>query len=779
MISRSKRFFRCISIAGLLGSLTPLVAQSPTPTPATDTMILPSLTVIGSKENVARLPGSGVFIDTSDIRTLALDDINQVVRRTPGIYMRQEDGFGLFPNLSLRGVSTTRNGKITIMEDGILMAPAPYSDPSAYYTPNVGRMSGLEILKGSSQVKYGPETTGGIINYLSTPIPSNTGGSLSASVGTDRDLRLHATYGGKFKAAWATVGVLLENVYRENGGFKTIDAAAGGGYAGSDQTGFRRNEPLAKLRFDFAGSVAQSLELSYGQTDLTADETYLGLTDADFRANPFRRYAASRFDKIVTEQERLALRYAIRPTGALALRVVAYQTDFARNWYKLDGAGVGATGGFLNPAEALAGQHGPVIVDVLRGGAAGRLRVRANNRVYGAKGIESVATWDFTTAAVTHRLEVGARFHRDFADRFQWDDTFAQAANGSANLLSAGVAGTQENRRAESDALALYVHDRIAAGRLTLTPGIRFERIDYTDIRRSTALTTLSQETSRSSRSIDYFAPGLGLTWAQSDDLTWLAGVHRGISPPGPGSVTGGIGKETSLGFEAGLRHRHGRDFSAEVVFFHTAFKDLIVEQNAGGGGGAGQTSNIGQVDSTGMEISATYDPARSRGWKLSNPWHLAVTWTHARLANDVNAVGNSGSVAESIFSGGRAGNKLPYIPEFQIALGTAVEFDRWSLHLDTFFQPRTWASANNAAALINPDASAAAGLQPAADSRYGRVDAFLLVDAGIHYRISPRTRLKLTGSNLLGWDYIASRVPIGPRPGPPRSFLFGCETRF
>ena len=251
------------------------------------------------------------------------------------------------------------------------------------------------------------------------------------------------------------------------------------------------------------------------------------------------------------------------------------------------------------------------------------------------------------------------------------------------------------------------------------------------------------------------------------------------MSPPGPGSAGNFLEEETSLGFEAGFRHNNRRDLSVELIGFHTAFDNLIVEQNAGGGGGAGQTSNIGQVDTSGIELAFAYDPSLRRGWAVRNPWNLSFTWTRARLGNDVNATGNSGGVVESIFSGGRKGNRLPYIPEFQVALGTRFESGAWSLHLDTFYQPRTHASANNSSALINPDASAAAGLQPAADSRYGRVDAFFLLDASLHYRLGSRTRLKVSGTNLLNWEYISSRVPIGPRPGAPRTFTGGIEYRF
>lgn len=766
--------------AACVGVSAQTVASSALPLAADDELLfLSDVVVIGSKQNVERMPGSGAFIAGTDFRTFAYDDVNQIIRRTPGVYIRQEDGYGLFPNVSLRGVSTTRNGKITVMEDGILMAPAAYSDPAAYYTPNAGRMSGLEVLKGSSQIKYGPETTGGIMNYLSTPIPQGRAGYVAATYGSDSDLRLHANYGGRESAGDMTLGWLVENVWRRNNGFKTIATATGGGYTGSGDTGFERNEPMVKLQLDFGTEAPQSLEFKYGRTDIEADETYLGLTDPDFRADPFLRYAASRYDHISTEQERLSLRYTIRPTAALKLGVTAYRTDFARNWYKLNDAGAGPTGAFRNAAEILAGQHGDALIDVLKGGAAGRLRVRANNRTYGSEGVDTHAIWDFTAGQVHHKLEAGARWHSDFSDRFQWDDIYTQAADGSATRTTAGLPGTQDNRRAESNALALYVQDSITAGRLSLTPGIRYERIDYTDIRRSTAPATLNQVTGRTGKSIEYFTPGIGLNWAQTEHVTWVGGVHRGVSPPGPGSSNNGLTEETSLGFEAGVRFNNRTDLSAELIVFHTTFDDLIVEANAGGGGGVGQTSNIGQVDTTGLEFALSYDPSVSRGWSVHNPWQLSFTRTHAVLANDVNATGNSGGVAESVFSGGRKGNHLPYIPKWQVALGTAVEADQWAVFFDAFYQPRTWASANNSPFLINPDASSAAGLQPALDSRYGRTDAFLLLDVAAHYRLTKATTLKLAVTNLLDWEYISSRVPIGPRPGAPRTVSLGIEHRF
>ena len=83
------------------------------------------------------------------------------------------------------------------MEDGIPASPSPFSDPAAYYSPTAGRMSGFEILKGTSQLKYGPNTTGGIINYISTPIPDKQSLHLRTTYGEFNERVTHAHSGGK------------------------------------------------------------------------------------------------------------------------------------------------------------------------------------------------------------------------------------------------------------------------------------------------------------------------------------------------------------------------------------------------------------------------------------------------------------------------------------------------------------------------------------------------------------------------------------------------------
>ncbi len=147
--------------------------------------VIKEVMIIGTKEANLKLSGSGVRIDADELKKHAYSDLNQLVSAVPGVYVREEDGFGLRPNIGIRGATSDRSQKITLMEDGVLIGPAPYSAPAAYYITNASRVFALEVLKGPSAIKSGPHTVGGAINLVTRPVPIDNTAEIDLTAGSD------------------------------------------------------------------------------------------------------------------------------------------------------------------------------------------------------------------------------------------------------------------------------------------------------------------------------------------------------------------------------------------------------------------------------------------------------------------------------------------------------------------------------------------------------------------------------------------------------------------
>ncbi|MDZ7842740.1 MAG: TonB-dependent receptor [Gammaproteobacteria bacterium] len=734
---------RTCLFAGLaLGLAAPAAAQEAGNDSAA---VLNRVNVIGDPAAIYDIPGSAHYISAEQMREQSYDDINRVLRRVPGVYLREEDGFGIFPNISLRGVDTSRSAKVTLMEDGVLAAPAPYAAPSAYYSPTTGRMSGIEVLKGTSQIRYGPHTTGGAINYISTPIPGQERTFIRAQYGENNEIRNHAYHGNTVETDYGRVGYLAEIYYRETDGFKRIDSAPD--FNDTGRTGFHNIEPMLKVSWEPDTDTFQRFEVKYGHTDKEADETYLGLTTSDLRQDPYRRYSSSRFDNIDTEHDRFHLRHFVAPSDSFDLVTTAYYNKFARNWYKLNGTSAGDISG------ALAGGPG---LGCLRGTEACTLEVRANRREYSSWGLQSEGTAYFDTGAASHELTIGVRYHEDEEDRFQEEDDYSQASNGAITGVSRGIPGSQANRVDSADAVAVFLQDRIEHGDWWFTPGIRYESIDYARNDRSSG--------ARRGESLDVWGGGIGAGYRLNDEWQAFGGVHMGFSPPGPGGAIGdNLEEETSIGFELGTRYaRSDGAAAAEIVGFLTQFEDLIVTPNFGATGSS-ETENLGEVDAHGVEVSAQFDAGAANGWSFSNPYFLSFTYTNAEIQSDTGEAS-----AGSIFSFGRKGNKVPYIPEYQLTAGTSLEFERWGASLTASYVDSTFTSANNVSAEVDGEGNP--------DARFGKTDSYTVVDVSAHYNLNSNARLFGGVHNLLEEEYIVSRQPLGPRPGRDRTWFVGVE---
>lgn len=713
---------------------------------------LEPLTVIGSQEGVLDLPGSGYFVPNSEIRQQNYTDINRVLARVPGVYVRQEDGYGNFPNISIRGVDGTRMEKITVMEDGILTAPATYSAPAAYYSPKVGRMAGVEVLKGSSQVRYGPHTTGGIINYLSTPIPDEQRFYLRTTYGTDGTILGHAHFGDTFETEYGRFGYLIELFQNQSDGFRNI--APGEAFGGSDDTGYQVTEPMVKLFWEPDTAVRQRIELKYGYTDFEADESYLGLTEEDVQSSPNRRYAATRFDNFQSDQHRSYLKYLIEPSDELKIEAALYRNEFQRNWYKLnDVRNVGEiAGNNLSLSEALLDPAG---LALLQGGGPGDLRIRANSRDYLAYGAQIATEYRFETGTLAHALQFGTRYHRDEIRRFQRNDFVNQGPNGAVTGITTGQNGSGGNRLQEARAWAFWLQHEISFGALTVTPGLRYETVDgeFTDYQSDPTNTITRNE----SGNLDAWIPGVSFQYELTPEQRVFGGVHRGVSFPSPRNFLRDTDLEESIGYELGYRGNH-EGVDVELVGFYTDFDNLIA--TADGFGNTTNSRNAGEAEVYGVEFLTSADLLRS-SMAHHVPVYFSATYTKSELQKALSSGGG-----DDIFAGGRAGAELPYIPEWKLAAGIGYENDCWGVALDASYVSSAFGTAAN---LDSPMSSA----------RQGEIESLLLFDLSGHYQVNENTRVLAGLANVFDEQRIVARVPHGPRANQGRTWYIGAEVEF
>lgn len=729
------------------------------------TQLLGEVQVIGSKEKIREIAGSAAYLDEKEIRTHNYADINRILKYVPGVYVREEDGFGLFPNISLRGVDPGRAAKTTIMEDGVLTAPATYSAPEAYYSPDPTRMRSIEVLKGSSQIQFGPHTTGGVINYLSTQIPTSEQFYNRTTFGSNFEVRDHLYFGNTFKTDNGNIGVLVENFYRSNEGFKRI--APTPDFRTNDQTGFRKDEPMFKLMWEPNSAKYQRFEAKFGYSNLNYHDGYLGLSEQDVRDNPYTRYSATRFDQIQSEHWRSYVRHFININPTFDLVTTAYGNVFERNWQRLGGCNQGgALTTELSLGECL---QNPAGLAILKGTAAGSLMFRDNKRSYYMAGGESILNSKFQVAETDHKLQTGVRFHHDQERRFQDVETLTQSSTGVITSRTNGVPGEGGSRREATNALAFHVKDAIKYQNFTFTPGARYERlfVKWDELPPNTPVTSAdgSYGTWAAGGSLNY---NLVSTPVYTSDV--FGGIHRGISVPNPQAfLEDNIKPETSIGYELGYRYKNNpRAFGAETVFFLTDINNMIVVDSLGASGtGLGRTDNAGKVRSWGFEFQTQYDPGLNLQWGFQNPWRANFTYTNAKFteANPTNEL-------ESIFAAAVAGNRVPYIPEWQASVGTGLIIRKFSINADARYVGKTFATGNNSSSQLNP-------LTRVLDSRFGTTDSFAILDLSSAYQYNKNLKFFANFYNVTNSHYIITRAPEGPRAGVPFQGFAGLEVSF
>ena len=702
---------------------------------------LENIYITGGKDAVLRKPGSAILLDEVELERFEYTDINRVLNAVPGVNLQEEDGYGLRPNIGLRGTSPERSKKITIMEDGVLAGPAPYSAPAAYYFPNVSRMSAVEVFKGPSTIQYGPATVGGAINLVSRQIPYASEGEVDVQYGSDNYQRLNAYQGQQV----GDFSYLVEGLRVSADGFKDLDT-------GGD-TGFERNDALIKTQWQILGVTSHLFQLKLGFSDEVSDETYLGLTTEDFADDPYRRYAASQLDVSEWEHKQIQLSHVLE-SGELTLTTDVYRNEFERDWFKLNGFNSTTVSiqSVLNDPTSFSDYY-----NVLTGNSASsetdeQLRIGNNGRKYISQGIQSRANQTFYASNVVHNLEVGLRVHQDKVESLHTEQNYNMAVGGDLTAV-AGTSKTTLDSESEATAVAVYVQDEIEWGQNTLTLGVRHENIETTKTTFGN-LTGVVEEDETLKQSVTL--PGIGVFREISPNLGLLAGVYKGFTAAKP-SGNEEIEPEFSTNYELGFRY-FGLGH-LEVVSFINDYDQFAGACSAANGcdsANIGDQVNAGSAMVYGVEASWRHEMQMSA---YQFPMIMTYTFSHGEFGEDfTDSTGAFGLANQEI----KEGYEIGYLPEHKLNIQVGIAKGKWAANVSALYQSE----------MRNVPGE---GTIEADD----RIDSYTVIDISANYQVHPSLKLYGTLDNALGNEYVVSAKPYGFRPGKPRSINIGAKYQF
>ncbi len=715
-------------------------------------VILTALEIIGESENVyKKLPGTATRITSRQLELINPIGTQELLGYVPGIHGFADDGIGNSRiSIGIRGLNPRRSSRVLILEDGIPIQPALYVYPNMYYNPPVERIERVEVVKGSAAIKFGPQTMGGVINYITSRPRQSFGIGGQVTGGSNGYLSLFTELGGWGNNRFKPEVQLL---------FKRGD-------------GFRQNNDFEQYNGTFKLSILPDSERIYyvkANVDYeNSNATYTGLTEYSFRNSP--AFNPKNDDDFEVFRASLDLISTREHSSRLTATTRGYVSYFDRRWWREFDVFVRPSVLGSDPVQAFEPLPWYTGGDLVRvGGHDDNFGIL---RTFYTGGLQHSYNLDHIVFGSTAHLDVGGRIHWErFIDDKKIGDT-PDAREGvyffgdPADPASLDIVG--QSHHYETSAFALYAEERIEAGRLSVVPGLRFEIFEQERIDRLNGSTYLDKTSA-------VLLPGIGFN-VTLGAANVFGGIHRGYTPPSSGTLQilnfgddaddGGLDLVPEKSWNSELGVRGALDWLAfEAAGFHLAIEDIV----AAGRGTA--FNNLGRAQSYGVEWSGTLRASSFSG--VLPDVNLAYTLLQTEILEGRILSARRAGVEVDV-----SGNELPYAPEHTLVAGIEKRFGAaLALRADVRFVDRVYTDFENIESTSNRGDT-------------GPVPSYTIIDASVRYAVSRRMHIVLVGKNLLDEIYIGSRLHSNPRqpeahlssgilPGPRRQINLALRYRY
>jgi Fe(3+) dicitrate transport protein len=692
----------------------------------------PPVNIVGINPDrlFSKVSGGLSVIDKAEINNINPISGNEVFKRISGLQVVDEEGAGLRINMGIRGLDPDRSRRVLMLEDGVPIAQAPYGEPEMYYTPAIEKMEGVEVMKGAGQILYGPQTIGGVVNFISKALPDSLYTNIRLQGGSSGFYNIFASHGNKFDQ----VGYLI-NIHKK----------------GADDLGmldFGLFSADAKIEFYLSNKSQLTAKFGFYQEESNA--TYIGLNQPMFDGSgqDFVRMAPD--DRLNVNRSNFSVVHQYKINSKTKWKNLVYGHQLTRNWARQDFAFNGSDN---NRPENFSGQvwgneeipNGAIYMKNSNG---------HRNRSFDVFGAESRIDHSYEYFGMRHKVQGGVRYLHERA--------FEERVNGAKSDAKAGDLVAYEERPGK--ALSTFVQQQSSLGnRLHVHYGVRHEYfVQEREIFRGKYNGIITDTFLNNANIVQQFIPGGGATFIIDKSFIAFGGIHRGFAPPRTKDAIDNDGGTYELEAELSNNYEFGfrgiaKGFQFEITGFRMVFENQIIPISQSSGGSGTGLINAGATLHQGIEGALTIRSSDFFKWDTwqftlnSNLTLIDARFTGDRFINNVN-INNL---------------QTPYAPNFisnsifQIDHITGFGFRVAHQYVGQQF--------TDIANTVVPNPNGRTGLMP----------SYAVWDVNAFYEIKNKWRFTAAVKNVTNERYIASRRPQGIRVGLPRLFIFGVEKTF
>jgi len=521
--------------------------------------------------------GARSIIDKKTIKEKGSESIADALRGVPGVQVQESNGTGgsdISLNLGVRGLTSRLSPRSTILMDGIPLSVAPYGQPQLSLAPlSMGNIQSVDVIRGGTAVRYGPQNVGGVINFVSKPIPKDFGGSVSAQT-------QGADHGGLKTLTTASVGGTADNGF----GAELL-------YSGLHGQGYRTNNDnediddfMLKTKYDF--TERDALEANFHYYTAAAGMPG-GLTPEQYRKNPFQ--GSRQFDDFEGRRQDMSFKYSHQGDDSQFQLQTYFTKSFRTSNLQQDAC---------RPEKCKDASH------------KGLTQLHAAPRHYTVWAIEPNYSKLFRFWDMAHEVTVGYRYLNETSDEKGYhsgeknDDWYDpnlvhSAPNSKGFMYRDNTGGTAAH--------AFYIDDTINVGNWTVTPGVRYESIrTHVDSRDYIKNDQFSRD-----KSYSQTLPSINVMYHLSDSWKLFANANSSFGSLQYAQLTtGGNGNRPAPGlkpekattYEVGTRY-DDTALKAELTAFYIDFSNqLQYTDNITG------WTSLGATKHQGVELATSYD---------------------------------------------------------------------------------------------------------------------------------------------------------------------------